>query len=92
MREPTSKTAARGKIQNIYRFSNGYGASVIKGPGSYGNERGLWELAVLKGRKICYDTPIADDVIGYLTEADVDALLEKIEQLAAVEQAQAAGS
>lgn len=68
-----------------YYFTNGYGASVVKGPGTYGEAEGLWELAVLKRGKegwlICYDTPITDDVIGYLTEAAVDALLQKIAKL-----------
>ena len=43
------------QIQKIYSFPNGYGASVIKGPYSYGGPDGKWELAVLKNDEICYD-------------------------------------
>lgn len=71
--------------QRRYYFKNGYGASVVKGLCTFGAEQGLWELAVVKCSKegwlICYDTPITDDVIGYLTEEAVDALLEEIAKL-----------
>lgn len=64
---------------------NGYGASVVRGPDTYGADQGLWELAVLKwdkdGWRICYNTPITNKVIGYLTEDGVYALLEEIAKL-----------
>ena len=41
------RTDKRNHRQKIYKFPNGYGASVIKGPYSYGGPDGLWELAVL---------------------------------------------
>lgn len=41
----------------------------------------LNELAVLKHGELCYDTPITDDVIGYLTSDEVYELLDRIEQL-----------
>ena len=62
-------------------FSNGYGASVITGQYAYGGSEGLYELAVLQGEEICYDTPITDDVIGYLTPSDVTAFLILIAEL-----------
>ena len=31
----------------IYKFDNGFGASVVKHSGSYGNDKGLYEIAVL---------------------------------------------
>lgn len=68
-----------------FKFENGYGASVIKHYGSYGYEKDLFELAVLiyDGDKfdLCYNTPITDDVIGYLTNDEVLELLEKIKNL-----------
>jgi hypothetical protein len=63
-------------------FDNGYGASVIIGPHTYGGEDGLYELGVLgKDKKLTYDTPVTDDVEGYLSEAQVTDLLIKIQQL-----------
>jgi len=68
-------------IQKVYQFPNGYGASVIKHKGSYGYSKGLWELAVLEGGELCYDTEITNDVIGHLNDPEVDALLRRIQQL-----------
>lgn len=71
--------------QNIYRFDNGYGASVVRGFGTYGAERGRWELAVLRWSgddwDITYDTPITDDVIGQLSDEDVQQKLREIRDL-----------
>jgi len=63
-------------------FDNGYGASVIIGPHTYGGEDGLYELGVLgKDGKLTYETPVTDDVEGYLSEDDVTRLLEQIQKL-----------
>jgi hypothetical protein len=63
-------------------FDNGYGASVVVGPYTYGGEDGLYELAVLDSNgKLTYETPITNDVEGYLTEDDVTKLLEQIQSL-----------
>lgn len=64
-----------------YKFDNGYGASVIIGPWSYGGDEGRFELAVTHGGRLCYSTPITDDVIGHLTFHEVVQLLEKIKAL-----------
>lgn len=69
-----------------FMFENGYGASVIKHRGSYGYEEDKFELAVLVLNSdgtdsLCYDTPIADDVIGWLTNDEVLELLKKIKNL-----------
>lgn len=74
--------ATFGGDQYRFTFLNGYGASVIRHAGSYGSELGLWELAVLgKNGHLTYRTLITDDVIGYLTEADVSKLLDDIAAL-----------
>jgi len=81
--------------QEIYRFPNGYGASIIKGgPYTYGNPKAPYELAVVlydDGPKevwstdidfsICYDTPITEDVIGHLTRKQVRKYLKQIFEL-----------
>jgi hypothetical protein len=81
--------------QEIYRFPNGYGASVIRGKHTtYGGSEGLYELAVViydDGPQkewstdidfsICYDTSLTDDVIGYLTRKQVNSYLKEIFEL-----------
>lgn len=71
-----------GGIQYIAKFDNGYGASIVKNQFSYGGGAGLWELAVLDHNgSLTYDTPITNDVLGYLTEEEVNATLDQIEAL-----------
>jgi len=68
--------------QCIVQFSNGYGASIVQGPHTYGGNNGLYELAVLgKDGSITYDTPITDDVLGYLSEQEVEKTLLDIKNL-----------
>jgi hypothetical protein len=63
-------------------FDNGYGASVVKGEHTYGGRDGLYELAVLgQDGKLTYETPVTDDVEGYLNEDDVTILMKQIQNL-----------
>ena len=79
---PTSTQDYLGGTQNKYEFPNGYGASVVKHDYSNGHEEGLWELAVLgQDGHLCYSTPITDDVIGWLTDEDVQRTLDQIAAL-----------
>ena len=68
-------------VQARITFENGYGASVVKSPYTYGGDNGLYELAVFKDGEITYATPITDDVIGYLRPEDVTDVMTKIQQL-----------
>lgn len=72
-------------VQAKMFFPNGYGVSVVKHKYSYGGDRGLWEIAVLKGTKhdwnICYDTDITDDVLGYQTDQDVTDVMRRVQEL-----------
>jgi predicted dehydrogenase len=71
-----------GGVQAYITFENGYGASVVCTPHTYGGDKGLYELAVFgKNGHITYDTPITNDVIGYLRPMDVTDVMEKIQQL-----------
>ena len=70
-----------GGVQARIKFENGYGASVIKSSFSYGGNQGLYELAVLFEDDITYNTPITDDVLGYLSEDDVTEHLKQIQEL-----------
>ena len=80
--EPTS-------VQKLYRFPNGAGASVIKGEYTYGGDEGLWELAVIKfvgdGYHLIYPREVCPegDVVGWLTDEQVDEKLVQIANLTA---------
>lgn len=58
--------------QTFYEFPNGFGASVVYGPFTYG-----LEVAVIKWDKddgtwdIDYSTPITDDVVGHVEELEL---------------------
>lgn len=64
--------------QTLVTFKNGYTASIISGPRTYGTE-----LAVLKDGEITYDTPITNDVLGHLTDTSLRIALEDIAALLA---------
>ena len=73
-------------VQYVFKFENNYGASVVKRQGSYGFNKDLWELAVIywcddEEWHITYNTCITSDVIGDLTNAEVDELLVRISKL-----------
>lgn len=63
-------------------FSNGYSTSVVKNQYSYGSKQGLYELAVVgPDGSLSYDTPITDDVIGYLTWEKAMQIVQEIKNL-----------
>ena len=68
-------------------FPNGYGVSVVCHRGSYGYKMGQWEMAVLhlppdaKRRTLCCTTDITNDVEGFLSVADVLALVARVKAL-----------
>jgi hypothetical protein len=62
-------------------FPNGYGASIVSGEWFYTRRDAPYELAVFHGDHLCYDTPLTNDVLGYLTKEDVSGYLKKIEEL-----------
>jgi hypothetical protein len=63
-------------------FDNGYGASVVRGPYTYGGSEGLFELVVLDSNgDLCYDTPISNDVMGWLNPNDITRKFKEIQDL-----------
>ena len=73
-----------GGKQWVFRFPNGYGASIVTSPGAYG---GL-ELGVLEfdgpsalDYDLTYDTPVTNDVLGYLEPAALESILDAIAAL-----------
>lgn len=68
-----------------YRFNvPGHGdmeVSVIRSSMTYGGDEGLFELAMLRDDKCCYDTPITDDVRGWLEVEDVLDILKDVQRI-----------
>ena len=83
------KLDTNGGIQKIYKFENGYGASVICHDGSYGGpykKNGLnrWEIAPWDEDKEFIGVNMLewnDDVRGHLNDPEVDRILRRIQQL-----------
>lgn len=84
-----------GVLGKIF-FPNGYGVSVVRfkmpfsrGYGSYTSNEEEWEVAILKGNKdewdLCYDTEITNDVMGHLTEGEVNWVMLKVQELPSVD-------
>jgi hypothetical protein len=73
--------------QAFHIFDNHYGVSVVRGPYTYGGRKGLYELAVVymapedKESKIVYDTPVTNDIMGYLTPDNVTDIMAQVEAL-----------
>jgi len=67
--------------QAKHMFSNGFGVSVVTGHLFHTTESHPYELAVLDENGITYSTPITDDVLGELSEDDVNRLLADVEAL-----------
>lgn len=72
-------------IHALTFFPNGYGVSVVRFPGSYGYEDGLYEVAVIQGNQddyeLCYDTSVTDDIMGHRDEVDVENIIEEVQSL-----------
>lgn len=61
----------------VFKFENGYGASVVDHEWSYG-----LEVAVLDSDgELTYSTPITDDVIPHCTTQNVRDILTEISEL-----------
>ena len=65
-------------------------AKLIKGEnddvyGSYTSNENEWEVGILKGDiddySLTYDTHITDDVLGHLTEDEVEDVLQEVKSL-----------
>lgn len=72
-----------GGSQTLYRFDNGYGASVINHSFSYGMELAVTKYSGphINDFDLCYDTSITNDVIGHLNEDKLAATLQRIDEL-----------
>ena len=79
--EDISSTHGPCAIQVIVPFPNGYEVSVVKHKGSYGGDKGLYEIGVFVGNDMVDPADWGDTVKGYLTPEGVEKELELIERL-----------
>lgn len=63
-------------IYYVFDFENGFSAGVVRSDFSYGGREGLWEISVFKNNKLYYESDITHDVLGYLDETEVEAVLQ----------------
>jgi hypothetical protein len=69
-------------VQCRMMFENGFGVSVVSHTYSYGGKDGLFEVAVLgKDGNLTYDTPVTNDVVGYLNPNEVTEIMEQVQSL-----------
>jgi hypothetical protein len=79
-------------LHGLIFFDNGYGVSVVRysnpltnGYGSYTSNDSEWEVAVIYGTEkdweISYNTHITDDVLGHLTEGEVNWVMIQVQEL-----------
>lgn len=80
---PIKQKVAFNGTQTIYRFPNGYGASVINHSFSHGIELAVIHFPNPKGDKfkLDYSTLITNDVIRHLTPGMLIKALQAIAQL-----------
>jgi len=71
--------AAAGSIQAKHKLKNGITFSCIQGPFFYGGLVGKYEIALMNDEGILIDNIFdsGDQVIGYLTEEEVECYLNK---------------
>jgi hypothetical protein len=70
-----------GSHQCVLSFGDEYELSIITGKGAYSTETAPYEIAVIKHGNLTHMPGITDkdDTIkGYLTEADVGAIIKKM--------------
>lgn len=66
-----------------FTFDNGYSVSVVSGDIFYTAPGQPYEMAVLHNGALVYDTPVTDDVLGYLTADDVTRHMAEVAALPA---------
>ena len=69
-------------VQCRMMFENGFGVSVVSHTYSYGGKDGLFEVAVLDADgDLTYNTPVTNDVVGYLNPDEVTDIMEEVQKL-----------
>lgn len=86
--QPYNSKGSYGRTA-IIRFENDYQLSVVQifdelNGNSHGADEGLYEAALLKNGKLCYDTPLTGyqkKLFGFLNESDVEKLIDEVNKL-----------
>lgn len=73
------KSIKRGFIARL-NFPNKYGISVIFGNPLFRCSKNTYEVAILKNGHLCYSTPITDDVLGYQSIDNINAIMKEIQE------------
>ena len=79
--EMIEKADYPGGYQCVLEFGDEYALSIISGKGAHGGDQGLYEIGVIKHGDLAEMPGITadgDTVKGYLTEADVNAIIKKM--------------
>ena len=70
-------------IQSILSFGE-YELSIIQNESSYGNNQGLYEIAVFKDNaqvEMPGITEVGDTIKGFLSESDVESIIKKMQTI-----------
>ena len=81
-----SETHGEGAIQAYVELGNGFDVSVVRHNGSYGNEKGLYEIGVFDSQRVgmnamCDPLDWGDTVKGWLTPEDVTNEIKRLQGL-----------
>ena len=71
-----SETHGEGAVQAYVELGNGFDVSIVRHGGSYGNEKGLYEIGIFDAQRLgvnamCDPLDWGDTVKGWLTPEDV---------------------
>ena len=81
-----SETHGEGAVQAYVELGNGFDVSIVRHGGSYGNEKGLYEIGIFDAQRLgvnamCDPLDWGDTVKGWLTPEDVEREVELIKEL-----------
>ena len=81
-----SETHGKDAVQSYMELGNGFDVSIVKHQGSYGNEKGLYEIGVFDAQRygidaMCDPLDWGDTVKGWLDEEEVESIIKQLQEL-----------
>jgi hypothetical protein len=67
----------RGRARRIYDLGNGFSLSVVKLSEWGSDPIAKWEIAVLNGAGVTFQTPLTDDVERFDTDAEANDFISR---------------